>query len=113
MARMAPAHQRRRKGARNRAPAGTRAGRRRLTPAHLLQDAIRFPLCIPRGDRLTFVVSRFAACDRYLHLAASILEVDAERHQCDALFLGRPRQLRDLLVVKEELAPPDGVEVTA
>src|SRR5438270_8810912 len=110
---MAPACERRRASCRAATRARARGGRRRLTPSHLLEDAIGLPLRVPCGDRLTLVVSGLSARDRDLDLAAPVLEVHAERHQRDALFLRRARQLHDLLVMQEELAPPDGIEVAA
>src|SRR5258706_14630700 len=87
------------------------------TPFLLLAFALHRPLGlalgVALGDRLALVVAGLAPGDRQLHLRPPVLEVHAERDERDALLLGCPCELDDLLVVQQQLARPHRIEVAA
>jgi 4-hydroxythreonine-4-phosphate dehydrogenase len=83
--------------------ARTRAPR---LPLALLDRGPRFPIGFPPLDRLAPVVRPLplGQPDRELHTA--VLEVHAERHECQAALDRLADQLPDLAGMKEQLAPP-------
>src|SRR5262249_37954674 len=73
---------------------------------------LRLAAGVPLGEDPPLVVVALAPGQPDLDLGPAVLEVDAQRDEREALLLGAPVELVDLLVVQQQLAPADGVELT-
>ena len=70
-------------------------------------------LRVALGEHLALVVVALALGQADLDLGPPVLEVDAQRHEGQTLLLGLARDLVDLVVVEQQLAAADRVELAA
>ena len=77
------------------------------------QRPLGLALGVACGEGLALVVVALAPRQPELDLRPPLLEVDAERDERQALLLGLARDLVDLVVVEQELAAPDRIQLAA
>src|SRR5512135_504295 len=85
---------------------------RRSAPARCRQLPLDVAARVPLGDGPPLVVELLAACQADLDLRpAALADVEAERHERQALRPRPSQQAVDLVAVKQELPVPSGLVV--
>src|SRR5918995_4669145 len=71
--------------------------------ASRLHRGARFPVHLASSDRFTFVVRLLSFNEREVHLHASILEIELQRHEREPLLIDLARNPLNLVPVKKQL----------
>jgi ABC-type lipoprotein release transport system permease subunit len=100
-------------GRRRRCAPPSNPGEGGTSVAVALEGAFGFAFRVALGERVAFVVRAFAARYGDLDLGPPVLEVDAGRHERDALLGRRAGERLELAPVQQQLADAYGVEVSA